>query len=118
MLDARDLWLGGFRIYSPEAIQAENYMMHVLPANFTCAASDVAWVPKAQDFDLDAVLKGRGEDGSAPLSTLVKEIDTRMMLSRLVGVFRNSNRGARSLVKTRMGRSENSCNHLKASSSI
>ena len=33
------LWIGGFRIYSPEAIQAGNYMLQVPPSIFTCARS-------------------------------------------------------------------------------
>ena len=55
------LWLGGFRIYSPESIQAGNYMQHVPPSIFTCASSQVARVPDARDFDLNAVLNERGE---------------------------------------------------------
>jgi hypothetical protein len=55
------LWLGGFRIYSPESIQAGNYMPHVPPSIFTCAASQSALVPEACDFDLNAVLEERGE---------------------------------------------------------
>ena len=55
------LWLGGFRIYSPEAIQAGNYMLQVPPSIFTCAASQFAHVPDAQGFDLEAVLEERGE---------------------------------------------------------
>lgn len=55
------LWLGGFRIYSPESIQAGNYIPHVPPSMFTCAASQFAHVPDARDFDVDAVLEERGE---------------------------------------------------------
>jgi|ERR1035438_158547 hypothetical protein len=55
------LWLGGFRIYSPESIQAGNYLLHVPPSIFTCAASQFAHVPDARDFDLNAVLEERGE---------------------------------------------------------
>ena len=55
------LWLGGFRIYSPESIQAGNYMPHVPPSIFTCAASQFAHVPEVRDFDLNAVLEERGE---------------------------------------------------------
>jgi hypothetical protein len=55
------LWLGGFRIYSPESIQAGNYMPHVPPSIFTCASSQFARVPEALNFDLDAVLEQRGE---------------------------------------------------------
>lgn len=55
------LWLGGFRIYSPESIQAGNYMLQVPPSIFTCAASQFAHVPDARDFNLEAVLEERGE---------------------------------------------------------
>ena len=55
------LWLGGFRIYSPEAIQAGNYRPHVPPSIFTCMAAQFAHVPDARDFDLNAVLEERGE---------------------------------------------------------
>jgi hypothetical protein len=55
------LWLGGFRIYSPESIQAGNYRPHIAPSIFTCASSQFARVPDARDFDLDAVLEERGE---------------------------------------------------------
>ena len=44
------LWLGGFRIYSPESIQAGNYRSHILPSIFTCASSQFAHVPDARDF--------------------------------------------------------------------
>jgi hypothetical protein len=55
------LWLGGFRVYSPESIQAGNYMLEVPPSIFTCAASQSAHVPDAREFDLEAVLEMRGE---------------------------------------------------------
>src|ERR1017187_4015575 len=55
------LWLGGFRIYSPESIQAGNYRPHVPPSIFTCASSQSARVPDARDFDLNTVLDERGE---------------------------------------------------------
>ena len=55
------LWLGGFRIYSPESIQAGNYRPHVPPSIFTCASIQSARVPDARDFDLDAVLDLRGK---------------------------------------------------------
>ena len=55
------LWLGGFRIYSPESIQAGNYSPHVPPSIFTSASSQGARVPDARDFDLNAVLEVRGE---------------------------------------------------------
>jgi hypothetical protein len=54
------LWLGGFRIYSPESIQAGNYRLHVPPSIFTCAGSQSAHVPDNPDFDLNAVLEERG----------------------------------------------------------
>ena len=54
------LWFGGFRIYSPESIQAGNYMLHIPPSIFTCASSRSAHVPDARDFDLNAVLEERG----------------------------------------------------------
>ena len=55
------LWLGGLRIYSPESIQAGNYMLHVPPSIFTSVGSQSARVPDNQDFDLEAVLAERGE---------------------------------------------------------
>jgi hypothetical protein len=55
------LWLGGFRVHSPESILFGNYRLHVPPSNFTCIASRSARVPDARDFDLEAVLKERGE---------------------------------------------------------
>jgi len=55
------LWLGGFRIYSPESIQAGNYMLHVPPSIFTCAESRSAHVPDDLNFDLEALLEERGE---------------------------------------------------------
>lgn len=55
------LWLGGFRVYSPESIQAGNYMLHVPPSIFTCASSLFAHVPDARDFNVEAVLAERGE---------------------------------------------------------
>ena len=55
------LWLGGFRVYSPESIQAGNYMLHVPPSIFTCGGSQSARVPDARDFDLEALLEARGE---------------------------------------------------------
>ena len=54
------LWLGGFRIYSPESIQAGNYMLHVPASFFSCAGSQSAHVPDDRDFDLTAVLEERG----------------------------------------------------------
>ena len=58
------LWLGGFRIYSPESIEAGNYMLHVPPSIFTCASSRFAHVPDARDFDVEAILEARGEPRS------------------------------------------------------
>lgn len=55
------LWLGGFRVHSPESILFGNYRPYVPPSNFTCIASRSARVPDARDFDLEAVLKERGE---------------------------------------------------------
>jgi len=55
------LWLGGSRVHSPESVRAGNYRLHVPPSNFTCEASRSAHVPDARDFDLEAVLEGRGE---------------------------------------------------------
>ena len=55
------LWIGGYRVHSPESIQAGNYSSHVPPSNFTCIAPRSAHVPDARDFDLEAVLEERGE---------------------------------------------------------
>lgn len=55
------LWLGGFRVHSPESTLFGNYRPYVPPSNFTCIASRSARVPDARDFDLEAVLKERGE---------------------------------------------------------
>jgi hypothetical protein len=55
------LWLGGYRVHSPESILFGNYRSYVPPSNFTCIASRSARVPDARDFDLEAVLKERGE---------------------------------------------------------
>jgi hypothetical protein len=55
------LWLGGFRIYSPESVRAGNYIPHVPPSIFTCALSKFTELPDAPDFDVDAVLGMRGE---------------------------------------------------------
>lgn len=59
--DSQRLWLGGFRIYSPESIQAGNYRPNVPPSIFTCASTQFARVPDAREFDLDALLEVRGE---------------------------------------------------------
>ncbi len=55
------LWLGGFRVHSPESILAGNYRPHVPPSIFTCTSSKFAHVPDARDFDVNAVLEMRGE---------------------------------------------------------
>jgi hypothetical protein len=55
------LWVGGYRIHSPESIQFGNYRPYVPPSIFTCASSRSAHVPDARDFDLEAVLEVRGE---------------------------------------------------------
>jgi len=55
------LWVGGFRVHSPESVRAGNYRPHVPPSNFTCIASTSTHVPDARDFDLEAVLEERGE---------------------------------------------------------
>lgn len=57
--DAR--WLGGYRIYGPESIQAGNYRLYVPPTALSCAEPRYAQVPDARDFDLEAVLRLRGE---------------------------------------------------------
>ena len=55
------LWVGGYRVHSPESIRAGNYKPHVPPSNFTCIASRSAHVPDARDFDLEGLLEERGE---------------------------------------------------------
>jgi hypothetical protein len=55
------LWLGGYRIYTPESITAGNYMPHVPCSIFTCADSRYTHMPEAPDFDFEAVLAQRGE---------------------------------------------------------
>lgn len=55
------LWLGGYRIHSPESIRFGNYRPYVSPTIFTCEASWRARVPDAGDFDLEAILAERGE---------------------------------------------------------
>lgn len=55
------LWVGGFRVHSPESIQFGNYRPYVPPSIFTCTASHFAHLPDARDFDLEAVLQERGE---------------------------------------------------------
>jgi len=58
------LWIRGYRVHSPESVQAGNYRLHVPPSIFTCAASRFAHVPDARDFDLEGVLQERGESRS------------------------------------------------------
>lgn len=55
------LWIGGYRIHSPESILFGNYRPYVPPSKFTCVASRSAHVPDARDFNLEAVLEERGE---------------------------------------------------------
>lgn len=55
------LWIGGYRVHSPESIRFGNYRPYVSPTIFTCVASRLARVPDAGDFDLEAVLEERGE---------------------------------------------------------
>lgn len=55
------LWVGGYRIHSPESIQFGNYKPYVPPSIFTCASSQSACVPDARDFDLEAILEMRRE---------------------------------------------------------
>lgn len=45
------LWIGGYRIHSPESILFGNYRPYVPPSNFACVASRSARVPDAHDFD-------------------------------------------------------------------
>lgn len=55
------LWIGGFRVHTPESILFGNYRPHVPPSIFTCASARSAHVPDARDFDVEAVLEERGE---------------------------------------------------------
>jgi hypothetical protein len=55
------LWLGGYRVYSPECIAAGNYRSHVACSIFTCAEARYARVPDAGEFDIEGVLAERGE---------------------------------------------------------
>jgi hypothetical protein len=55
------LWVGGYRVHSPESVQAGNYIPHVPQTIFTCALSKFAHVPDAPDFNVEAVLEMRGE---------------------------------------------------------
>jgi len=58
------LWIGGYRVHTPESVRAGNYRPHVPSSIFTCAASRIAYVPDAHDFDVEGVLKERGEPSS------------------------------------------------------
>ena len=55
------VWIGGYRIHSPESIRFGNYRPYVPPSISTCASPRAAYVPDARDFDLEAVLEERGE---------------------------------------------------------
>ena len=55
------LWVGGYRIHSPESVRAGNYRLYVPPSIFTCASPQFAFVSDACDFNLDAILEERGE---------------------------------------------------------
>jgi len=55
------LWVGGYRIHTPESVRAGNYRPYVPPSVFTCASPQFAFVPDAFDFNLDAILEERGE---------------------------------------------------------
>lgn len=55
------MWIGGYRVHTPESVQAGNYRLHVPQSTRTCVASQLARVPEARDFDLEAVLEERGE---------------------------------------------------------
>jgi len=55
------LWIGGFRVHTPESILFGNYRPHVPPSIFTCASARSAHVPDARNFDVETVLEERGE---------------------------------------------------------
>lgn len=55
------LWIGGYRIHSPESVQAGNYRPYVPPSIFTCAASRFAHVPDARDINVETIIEERGE---------------------------------------------------------
>jgi len=55
------LWVGGYRLHSPESVRAGNYQLHVPPSTFTRASSGSAHDPDAGDFDVEAILAERGE---------------------------------------------------------
>jgi hypothetical protein len=58
------LWVGGYRIHTPESVRAGNYIPYVPPSIFTCASAKFAFVPDAFEFNLHAVLEERGEQRS------------------------------------------------------
>src|SRR5579871_4596435 len=62
-LSAR-LWLGGYRIHTPESVRAGNYRSYVPPSVFTCAEARYARVPDARDVNVEAILELRGEPRS------------------------------------------------------
>lgn len=55
------LWIGGYRVYSPESVGAGNYRPHVPTSVYTRIASHCAHVPDAGDFELEAILEERGQ---------------------------------------------------------
>lgn len=55
------LWIGGYRIHTPESVQAGNYRPYVPPSLFTCAASRFAHVPDARDINVETITEERGE---------------------------------------------------------
>lgn len=58
------LWLGGYRVHTPESVRAGNYRLYVPPSIFTCAVSRFAHVPEARDFNVEAIIEERGEPRS------------------------------------------------------
>ena len=55
------LWIGGYRIHTPESVKAGNYRPYVSSSIFTCAASWSAHVPDAHGFDVEAIINDRGD---------------------------------------------------------
>lgn len=55
------LWIGGYRVYSPESVGAGNYRLHVPASVYMRIAPRSAHVPDAGDFELEIVLEERGE---------------------------------------------------------
>jgi hypothetical protein len=55
------LWIGGYRVHTPESVLFGNYRPYVPRSIFTCASSLFAHVPDARDFNVEAVLEERGE---------------------------------------------------------